>query len=70
MFFVAESLHMTVDKLLTGKDLPMSNLEFTYWGAYFNEKAALQEKASKGKQSKTAGGQELKKMMGNNQTAM
>lgn len=58
---------MTVEEMLLGKKVPMSTLEFTYWGAYFNEKAEIERKANGGKQTKTA---EIKKAMGNTQYTM
>lgn len=60
---------MTVSKLLSGKDGPLSIQEFNYWNAYFAAKAEIEKKANNPKKSGHADVQ-FKKMMGNNKEAM
>lgn len=56
---------MTVAKLLTGKDQPLSNHEFVYWMKYFEEKGRQEEEANKPKKTQGQATQKFKKTMGN-----
>lgn len=48
----------------------MSNPEFVYWRAYYNEKARLEAEANNPKKNKSGNNAIVKKSMGNNQTSM
>ena len=47
LFRIAELLGKTVDELLSGQPKPLSNAEFMGWGAYFAQKAKLEDEQSK-----------------------
>jgi hypothetical protein len=49
LFSDAERLNMTVAKLLTGKDLPLGNMERTLTNTYYLAKQKLQKQQGKGK---------------------
>ncbi len=55
---------MTVTKLLTGVDKPLSNHEFAYWVKYLEYKAELTEKANKPKKTQGPADREFKRTMG------
>lgn len=54
MFANAERLHMTVAKLVTGQDMPMSNLEMALYGTFDKVKQRLdvQRKRAEGHSGK------------------
>lgn len=49
LFSQAERLNMTVTKLLTGKDLPLTNLEVVLANTYGLAKMRLEKQQGKGK---------------------
>lgn len=65
---MAEALGYTVTKLLTGKDQPLTNLEYVYWLEYFKQKAKYEEEAGKPKKKEGQATQNFKKTMGNTQS--
>jgi hypothetical protein len=46
LFKTAEGLCKTVDEVLLGRPMPMSNTEHRYWIAYLKVKRELQEEAA------------------------
>jgi hypothetical protein len=63
VFFLAEQLGKTVPELLYGKSGEMSSQEFTYWQAYYQEKARIEQEANKPKKQGVAD-REFKRTMG------
>jgi hypothetical protein len=48
LFQRAEALHMTVTKLLTGQDMPLSNIEMALNDTYHRVKHRLEKRRNKG----------------------
>ena len=64
---LAEKLGMTVFKLLTGKDAPLSGTEYNYWLCYIrlkNELEAAAQKAANKKSKASPAEQPVRKTLG------
>lgn len=45
LFDLAERLHQTVRRVLTGDDAPLTNMEFYLWGRYRAARMRLEQQA-------------------------
>lgn len=58
LFYLAETLGKTVDELLLGRAVPISNVEMNYWAAYRVIKKELEDEVAE-KSSKSSSSNEI-----------
>lgn len=69
LFYLAETLGKTVDELLLGKPVPISNVEMNYWAAYRVIKKELEDEvAEKHSKSSSSNNFDIPRHMGMGQT--